>query len=270
MIEKIKKRFYSWACPWLLEKEARRAEMEKAAQEHWKDYGPIHLYELIREKWEGEFQENHGEEKSKENSKKTKSFIVFIDKDLEVDWITQEQITNASSKAISKAESIGAKPCKHLPQKHQLEFQRLIAQAIVCAVEENIEISEKTAALAQASLGQRITEQSRLWTQQWAIVVLFLVFFSIYKKWSLLASSNMLQWSICGGFLGAYLSTIQNANKGECNSAAGQWVHFVEVASRLISGCVLGGISYAVLLSPLGPSLSPSEKSLSRAHNARA
>ncbi len=218
--------------------------MASAVQEHWKGNGPIHLYELIREEWD---------DKKDAVIEKDAFYVVFIDEDIAIDWLTEKKLSPEQSDAISHAESIGAKECKYLPKERQLEFRRLLGQAIVCAIDGNLEDSRRTADAALLSLMERTIERSRQWTLQWTHIFLFIAVctFSRYQS----CSSDCLAWAIFGGLIGAYLSIVQKVGKGKWNAAAGQWVHVVEVFSKIVSGGVLGGIAFAVVRSPLCPKL---------------
>lgn len=244
MRNEVRKRILSWLRPDVLAKEQRRSEMASAVQEHWKGNGPIHLYELIREEWD---------DKEEEGVDQDSFYVVFIDEDIAIDWITQKTLSPEQSDAISHAESIGAKECKYLPKERQLEFRRLLGQAIVCAIDGNLEDSRRTADAALLSLMERTIERSRQWTLQWTHVFLFIAICTFYRYQS--CPTDFLAWAIFGGIIGAYLSIVQKAGKGKWNAAAGQWVHVVEVFSKIVSGGVLGGIAFAVIRTPLCPKL---------------
>lgn len=244
MRNEVRKFILSWLRPDVLAKEQRRSEMASAVQAHWKNNGPIHLYELIREEWD---------DKKDAVIEEDAFYVVFIDEDIAIDWITEKKLSPEQSDAISHAESIGAKECKHLPKERQLEFRRLLGQAIVCAIDGNLEDSRRTADAALLSLMERTIERSRQWTLQWTHIFLFIAICTFYRYQ--FCSTDFLAWAIFGGIIGAYLSIVQKAGKGKWNAAAGQWVHVVEVFSKIVSGGVLGGIAFAVVRSPLCPKL---------------
>lgn len=244
MRNEIRKFILSWLRPDVLAKEQRRLEMASAVQKHWKDNGPIHLYELIREEWDDREEEGVDEDSF---------YVVFIDEDIAIDWITEKKLSPEQSDAISHAESIGAKECKYLPKERQLEFRRLLGQAIVCAIDGNLEDSRRTADSALLSLMERTIERSRQWTLQWTHIFLCIAISTFCRYQS--CPADFLSWAIFGGIVGAFLSIVQKAGKGKWNAAAGQWVHVVEVFSKIVSGGVLGGIAFAVVRSPLCPKL---------------
>ena len=251
MMKQVRDFLLSWLYPSVLEKEQRRLEMTVAVREHWKTHGSIHLYELIREDWD--------DTKDVENTKATKAsehpnYIVFVDKDMEIDWITQENLPADRSKAVSYAESIGAKECKFLPKEKQLEIQRLIGQAIVCAIDGNIEESKQTADAALKSLQERTVEQSRWWSLCWAHI-LSLVSFILFCYWRQYGAIPMVGWSIFGGIVGAYLFIVLKAGKGKWKATAGQRVHIIEVFSKISSGGVLGAVLFAITQTPLCPKM---------------
>jgi len=110
-------------------------------------------------------------------------------------------------------------------------------------------------------LKQRTVERSRCWTLISAHV--FLVIFStalaLYCSvqntpafWQS-ADSYLVLLAIQGGVIGAYLSIIQKAGRGEWDAAAGLMIHSVEVVTKLFAGGVLGGIVFALSRSAHAP-----------------
>ncbi|MEI6197030.1 MAG: hypothetical protein WCS42_22165 [Verrucomicrobiota bacterium] len=245
-----------WFHPQTLASESARKDLNDELKERWKP-NAIEVYELVRESCDTD--STSGTAPS--NRPKADDFIVFIDKDLDVDWINNAPLDQKIEKSVSYAESIGAKRCKHMPREQILEFKRLIGQAIVNAFQGATEQSISLADGAAQFLKQRTVERSRSWTLVAAHV--FLVIFSAVlilccNCLNSLANgqsvdSGWLCLAIQGGIFGAYLSTIQKAGRGEWDAAAGRQIHYIEVFTKLFAGGVLGGIAFALSRSVHAP-----------------
>src|ERR1035437_7984597 len=92
------------------------------------------------------------------------NFIVFIDPELDIDWINDGTSTQAQIQCMSLAESVGARRCSHLPREQVLEFKRLIGQAIVNGICGDAKQSCSLTETAAQFLKDRTIERSRAWT----------------------------------------------------------------------------------------------------------
>ena len=123
------------------------------------------------------------------------------------------------------------------------------------------DLSKSLAEGAAQFLKQRTVERSRSWTLFAAH--LFLIAFStiLILFGSIINSSTsggtegsgLLCLAIQGGLIGAYLSVIQKAGRGEWDAAAGRQIHYIEVFTKLFAGGVLGGIAFALSRSVHAP-----------------
>jgi len=253
--QELRRLFLGWFKPRMLASEDLRSELNVALKDHWKPEA-IDVFELILEIWEPDTV-------APADTKATDDrFIVFIDPDLDVDWTTKSSELGAeANKAISFAESIGARRCKHLPREQILEFKRLVGQAIVNAIRGESEQSRKLAEEAALFLRDRTVERSRSWTLISAhifVVVLSGVLALCHDAPFLAAfwqtdDSAFLWLAVEGGILGAYLSVVQRAGRGEWDAAAGRGIHYVEVFTKLFAGAILGGIAFAISRSQFAP-----------------
>jgi hypothetical protein len=255
--EGVRRFVLAWVHPQELGSEKRRAELNVVLKEHWKP-DSIDVYELILEIWEPD----KVEKSPTEIAPKDDRFIVFIDPDFDVDWITKSNQKDAEGdKAISFAESIGARRCKHLPDEQVLELKRIVGQAIVNGIQGEWEQSYKLAEQAAQFLKDRTVERSRSWTLTSAHFFLFLfsavlaLFHDCPRISSLWERPDLfLLWSaIQGGVIGAYLSVVRRAGRGEWDAAAGLALHRVEVFTKLFAGGILGGIAFALSRSMHAP-----------------
>ncbi len=231
----------SWFCPRTLVDERERKALNREIRGHWTGR-QLRVYELIHEQWEPD-------QDSKDEAPDER-FIVFIDHELAVDWISNKNLTPEASKAVALAEAVGARRCKHLPHEQVLELKRLVGQAIVCAIQVNSKECSTIAQQASDFLKARTTERSRYWSLLSShfffgiAIVLSVIFWP--KLIEAIDVSNGVGFGLLGGFLGAYLSLVQTAGKGAWDSASGPWIHLVEIFTKLLAGMIFGGVAIAL------------------------
>lgn len=230
----------TWFRPNLVVEERERKALNRELKGHWPDR-QLHAYELVHEQWIPDEELRNGES--------DKRFVVFIDHELAIDWITNEDLTAGGGKLVAAAEAVGARRFKHLPKEQVLELKRLVGQAIVCAIQGNSKESSSLAQQASDHLKARTVERSRYWSLMSSHLHLGIVVVLAIWTWPRLCealdSSNGVGFGLLGGFLGAYLSLMQTAGRGSWDSASGPWIHLVEAFTKLTAGVVLGGVAIA-------------------------
>jgi hypothetical protein len=230
----------SWFCPNVIVEDLERESLNRELRQHWPER-QLRVYELIHEQWDpdDEIEGNAPDDR----------FIVFIDHELAVDWIKRRNLNPASAKGVSVAEAVGARRCKHLPREQVLELKRLVGQAVVSSIQGNLEEAAATARQASNFLKARTTERSRYWSLLSAHSILGFAVFLLQYFWLQVNAAfdfpSVIGFGVSGGFLGAYLSLLQRAGKGEWDSAAGPWIHLVEIFTKLLAGAILGGVAIA-------------------------
>lgn len=241
----IRRLVLGWFHPSTLAFEKTRAELNEELRAHWKP-NSIDVYELIQENWEADPEQTGS---ANPGSKDTR-FIVFIDPSFDVDWISMADLESRTEHCVSIAESIGAKRCKHLPCEQLLEFRRIIGHAIVAGICGDSEQSCKLSDSAALFLKERTIERSRSWTLSYAHALILgfsAALAPFYLHDTLFGSSKtfpLILSAIQGGVIGAYLSVIQKAGRGEWDAAAGRGLHLLEVFTKLFAGALLGGIAF--------------------------
>ena len=252
----VRRLVLGWIYPQTLASEKTREELNAELKARWKP-NSVDVYELIRDTRDTE----EKRDTASGNADDGDDFIVFIDTDLDVDWINNAKMDPKIEKSVSYAESIGARRCKHMPREQILEFKRLVGQAIVNAFQGETGQSISLAEGASQFLKQRTVERSRSWTLVSAhffliifsaALVLYCMRQNVLNFWQS-ADSFLILLAIQGGILGAYLSIIQKAGRGEWDAAAGRMMHYVEVFTKLFAGGMLGGIAFALSRSVHAP-----------------
>jgi hypothetical protein len=254
--KELRRLILGWFHPQTLASENARKALNEELKQRWKP-NTIEVYELIRDTRDVEA----SKKTTSSDSETEYDFIVFIDTDLDIDWINNTRMDQKIEKAVSYAESIGAKRCKHMPREQILEFKRLIGQSIVIAFQGETGQSISLAEGASQFLKQRTVERSRSWTlvaAHFFLIILSAVLFKVSNGFDSLANRQTLDLSflclaIQGGFVGAYLSIIQKAGRGEWDAAAGREIHYIEVFTKLLAGGVLGSIAFALSQSVHAP-----------------
>jgi hypothetical protein len=246
---KIRRMLLGVFSPKTLDSERRRAELNAALQPHWAEDN-IEVYELIREDWE---------DTQIDPTAKARNMIVFIDQDMDVDWIAE--VPPKAARCVSLAESIAAQKCDHLGRGHLLHFRRLIGQSIVIAIKGDVEQGCLLARQAARFLEDRTIELSRRWILFDAHVLVIGLSLALaalagclFEYLFINHQRSTFAWlAIQGGLVGAYLSIVQNAGNGHRDASAGPEAHLLEVFTKLSVGAVLGGCAFAITHSVHAP-----------------
>lgn len=186
----------------------------------------------------------------------TKEYIVYIDKQNNIDWETTEVYDSnktdkdkiESEKALSHCLIAEHKPTGGLSDEAILSFKTIIGEAIVNCLETNYKGTFEILNLADEFRVDRVIEKSREWylvfttliTAALIIVVLLINAKNIPIWGELLPYINIGTWSIAG----ACLSIILRSGNLKNASYAGQRLHFIESGCRLIGGFITGQIVY--------------------------
>lgn len=243
MIECICEFIYS-KCPWLAWKKKRveeyNARVFGKVKENWHD-DEIELKELIWERWK------KGEQIEDFN------FVVFIDIAEDLDWIcdddkSKNKMPRGASVRICEVMDAASLPCDSLPEAERMAYKKMLGSAIVSAFDGDLRKSSGLLRQALSYLRDRITERSRMWTLEAALVVgtaLFLLGWWVFDRTS----------PATFGLLGAWISIVRKAGNRLTDSNAGKWLHWLEVLMRLSAGMVLGILGVKLFSCQLAPCL---------------
>ncbi len=183
-------------------------------------------------------------------------FIVFLDSGFSIDWVTDQGTDPQAASLIASAEALAAADCDFLKQSKLLEFRLQVAQAIVCALQGEIEEGQKLLNQAKGYLAKRTVEQSREWTLL-SLLLVGSIIATAASFWGKFAFVNGLSvtasTSMIGGFSGAFASMAARTGKGSWDAAAGFLLHFLEVTMRLLVGSVFGLVATSLAASSFGP-----------------
>lgn len=183
----------------------------------------------------------------------SKKYIVFIDNDFDVDWVTSPehdeqgpddpQMHNKLLNIAAKTECI---PSNHQERNILLNFKRMIGEAIVCILDRDYKNAEYMLNAAECFIVERNMEQSRFWylTASGATALfigtlgLVLWYFRTVTILLIGGTAFFLILSCTAGALGSLLSVIMRLGKSTMNPAAGKNLHYLEGFFKIIAGCI--------------------------------
>lgn len=169
-----------------------------------------------------------------------KNYIVFVDKELELDWATtdlyDEDEYNANIRSerhqyLNSLEILQHSPTlSYLSDKKKLEFIRLLGEAWAHALDGNFELSQLTINEAITYLQKRNYEISRSWQLVGSFILTFVaVFFFLASKW------NMY---LLYGCIGALFSIICKIGNVDYDCEAGIFLNILEIISRFVASII--------------------------------
>jgi hypothetical protein len=202
--------------------------------------------------------------------RQTKGFIVFIDKEGDLDWETTSeydeeghQDDDAHNSIMNDAALLEVTPNEGLQPRQVLWFKRLIGEAMVCSFEHDYGNGRKMLVAAAQYVRDRSEETSRWW-YLWASFVMAIPFallgFAIWlwRQQAIVFLGSQGMWLVLAsvaGALGALLSVITRSGKLKLDSAAGKWLHYLEGGSRIWAGALSGflvslAVRYEIIFAP--------------------
>jgi hypothetical protein len=207
----------------------------RAVQKRWNDV--LSIEKVIREKTDVE-----------------NPYLVFIDIEFDLDWIIKE-MPQGSESHVARVMAIETQPNEYLPIKQRLAFKTILGEAIVTAMEENYNESDLLMQRALLYLQARTEECSRRWMFLYSTLDMLLVSFLV-SCWVYYGMHiNGFTISCLFSVIGAYASIITRMGLLRSDAVAGRALHFYEVSSKLLAGGIFGVIAYALLHTPISPSL---------------
>lgn len=231
-------------CSWFVwrnkQVEEYNARVFAKVKKDWPD-DEIELKELIWERWK------------KGDQLEDFNFVVFIDIADDLDWIcdddkSKNKMPKGASARICEVMDAASLPCNSLPEAERMAYKKMLGSAIVSAFDGDLRKSSGLLRQALSYLRDRITERSRTWTLEAALVVGVTLF--LLGWWAVDRTSPATF-----GLLGAWISIVRKAGNRLTDSNAGRWLHWLEVLMRLSAGMVLGILGVKLFSCQLAPCL---------------
>jgi hypothetical protein len=203
----------------------------------------------------GDYQERWNHLAPKHLIRQTKDFIVFIDKEGDIDWETtseydeggpEDSVTHNS--ILNDAALLEGTPNEGLQLQQISQFKRLIGEALACSFEHDYKNAREMLIAAKEYVRDRSEETSRRWylCASFVMAILFALAGSIiwaYREKAIIFLGSQGMWLVLAaatGALGALLSVITRSGKLKLDCAAGKWLHYLEGASRIWAGALSG------------------------------
>lgn len=189
----------------------------------------------------------------------TREYIIFIDKDGDVDWETTREYDEKAPKDaqydLAKANAvrneaavIETTPCDALTGGAKLQFKRLIGEAMACVFDHDYEGAKAILASAAQFIRARSEETSRFWYLSASFLVaavflalgLLLWLLRLHVSLLLTPLGMWLAMASVAGAIGALLSVIWRSGDLKFNSSSGRALHYLEASSRICAGALSG------------------------------
>lgn len=181
----------------------------------------------------------------------SQEYIVFIDKENQLDWITSDEYDANGHADLSKHNSIlhqvavlECKPNGDLSEKIILDFKRLLGEALSSSFSGEYDTAEKILVDAAQFIKDRGEEQSRQWYLSSAGLCTLAILVAGVIAWLLrdyltpLVGKTFFISSIAmtAGALGALLSIIMRMGEEKLDIHAGKTIHELESIYRIFAG----------------------------------
>jgi len=210
----------------------------------------------------------HHKESCKKIVRITGDYIIYIDRNHNIDWETTEEYDSritgdekaTAENVLSHCLISEQKPTGGLSDESILSFKNIVGEAIVNCLERNGDGATEILRQADEFRVDRVVEKSREWHLTFTMLisaVLILIALLLNSKIipiriELLPYINVGAWAISG----ACLSIILRSGNLQHASYAGKQLHFIESGGRLIGGFITGqmvylGIKSGILFSSL-------------------
>ncbi len=166
------------------------------------------------------------------------SYIVFVDKDLELDWQTTNAYDNLHSGPdsdqkclLNSVEMLQHSPTvSYLDKKKRIEFIRLLGESWVYALDECYDLAKETSEAARNYLLKRNYEISRKWQLIGSFAVSMIIIFGfVISKWNTY---------LAFGCIGALFSIIYKSGKIDYDCEAGKFLNGLEIISRFVASII--------------------------------
>ena len=181
-------------------------------------------------------------------------FIVFIDRDNDIDWVENTDFSGFSEDekrqfyaTIAKLDRAQAYPCMLLNEKHVIAFKRILGASYVAAFQKSFEGVDETIEEAKKYVRHRNLEKARQIYLSWAgaLTLIALVFLSSVHYWQDLSNlSKEVSSCVVWGIAGAYFSIWQRYEDLLMKGFSTRRLLAIEAVSRLFIGGIAAYVVY--------------------------
>jgi len=183
----------------------------------------------------------------------TDDFIVFIDPELDVDWMTSKKYDEEGYKdleahnyILNRTALLESLPTYDLNPKIRLSYKRMLGEAIARSLRHDYLNAGKILDESEKFIRARNEERARSWYLSTGGAVTLAVLLCGFLIWHervvvLQIIGETLFWlsiASSAGATGALLSIIMRMGKANLDCSAGKSLHQLESASRIVAGMI--------------------------------
>lgn len=184
-----------------------------------------------------------------------KEFIVYLDEDHDIDWLTTPQYDQHGAKdqpqhnaIYSEGVALQCAPCHGLSNEIKKQYKRLIGEALSFNFDDDYDTARRMLEEARAYIRARSKEISRYWylsasSVMAAVMIVIGALIWIFRdpiSACLTADFIWLCLAAVAGSCGAWLSVIGRSGQLKFDCSAGETLHYLEGASRIWAGALSG------------------------------
>jgi hypothetical protein len=197
-------------------------------------------------------------------------FIVFLDSDLDVDWLTSDKYDGTGprdpvmqNEILNYAASLECIPNSHHKRNVRLNFKRMVGEGVARSLDHDYKSAEDILRSARDYINDRNIEAARFWQLSTACLLGILLAAVGLLLWiarvSLISAFGdpvyFLLLAGAAGSLGSVLSMAFRMGHTFPTSESPKALHILEAASKVFAGCLsgllVGGCVEAGLLLPI-------------------
>lgn len=183
----------------------------------------------------------------------SEEYIVFVDNELDIDWMTSKEYDSKGHKDSTKHNNIlsqvavlECKPNGSLSEKATLDFKRLLGESLALSFDSDYDTAASVLIKAEEYLESRGKELSRKWYLTTAgkvtsIVLGIGVVIWIFRNFfiSFVGTTFFIVFlAMVAGSVGALLSIIMRMGNENLDIHAGKELHQLESMYRIIAGMI--------------------------------
>lgn len=205
----------------------------------------------------------------------TDEFIVFIDKELDIDWETTDGHDAAIhgeslcqlNEILNLAATIECIPNDHQRRFIRTNFKRMVGEGVARALKGDFTNAHKILERANDYITSRNIETARYWQLTTSLIAGITAAFSGILLWSF-RDAAISVWGVTGTFailsglagaIGATFSIVFRIGSTQITSEAAFNLHVLEALSRIVAGSISGLIfGFLIRIGVIAPFLSSS------------
>jgi hypothetical protein len=181
-------------------------------------------------------------------------FIVYLDQELYVWWNTNDnELVNQHGDELTRVAVLESVQVDHLSSEQKSTFRRLVAEGVARLCEGNKSAAALSFDKAEEWIHARSQERARLWYLTGAVAIAIplaiasaaMLFDRVELRSLIGVSAFDVMLGGCLGAIGAWMSVIQRTRKTDLDISAGRTLHWVEGATRIVTGA-LGATLFAL------------------------